>query len=81
MTTYFLINGAKKYDATIKKIKTAAKQTRAKIVSMTDELQLIRETEEIYRDNGYKYPGKDHNLAGVMNRIKGKRLVTKIVLA
>ena len=42
MTTYFLINGAKRYDATVKKIKTAAKQTRVKIVSMTDELRPIK---------------------------------------
>ena len=43
MTTYYLINGSSKYDRLLKKIKAVAKQTKAKILTIEDE---IRQEEE-----------------------------------
>lgn len=45
MTTYHLLNNSKRYDAMMKKIKAVAKQTKARILSMDEEIR--QETQEV----------------------------------
>jgi uncharacterized protein YPO0396 len=45
MTTYYLLNDSKRYDAMMKKIKAVAKQTKTRILSMNEEIR--QETEEV----------------------------------
>jgi hypothetical protein len=46
MTTYYLLNNCKRYDSIMKKIKAVAKQTKAKILSMDEEIR--QETKKQY---------------------------------
>jgi hypothetical protein len=55
MTTYYLLNSSKRYDAMMKKIKAVAKQTKARILSMDEEIK--QETKEQYE--GEDSQGKD----------------------
>jgi len=45
MTTYYLMNESKRFDVMLKKIKAVAKQTKAKILSIDEEIR--QETKEV----------------------------------
>jgi len=55
MTNYYLNSESKRFDSTLKKIKTVAKQTKTKIVSIEDRIKM----EEVKHYEGEDTQGND----------------------
>jgi hypothetical protein len=55
MTKYYLNNESKRFDSTLKKIKTVAKQTKTKIMSIEDRIKM----EEVKHYEGEDAQGND----------------------
>lgn len=80
MTTYILRNDAKKYDTIIRKIKTAAKQTGAKVVEMNDIEHRDRWQRPVYVYDVKGCKGLGGRDYGFMEKIGKKYIATKIVV-